>query len=88
MIVRNNLLTDVCNVWYECGEFQYGASHSLFPGLTAYNLNMLNTIKTLKASSITSPKEMLRNKDIFKGTILKSFRIQNTHSDFSSSCLC
>lgn len=88
MIARNYLLTGVCDVWYECGEFLYGASHCLFPGLTTYKLNILNTIKALKASSVTSPKDRLRNKGIFKGIILKSFRVQNTLNDFSSSHLC
>lgn len=88
MIARNNLLNGVCDVWYECGEFLYRASHCLFPDLTTYNLNMLNTIKALKASSVTSSKEILRNKGISKEIILKSFRIQNTLNDFSMSHLC
>lgn len=88
MIARNNLLTGICNVLYEYGEFLYGACHCLFPGLTTYMLNLLNTIKALKARSVTSSKEMLRNRGIFKGIILKSSRIQNTFNDFSSSRLC
>lgn len=47
MIAINNLLNGVCSVWYECGEFLDGAP----PGLTAYKLNTLNTIKAFKASS-------------------------------------
>lgn len=48
MIAINNLLNGVCSA---CGEFLDGAPHCLFPGLTAYKLNTLNTIKAFKASS-------------------------------------
>lgn len=51
MIAINNLLNGVCSAWYDCGEFLDGAPHCLFPGLTAYKLNTLNTIKAFKASS-------------------------------------